>query len=100
MKKKELFATHRAQIFLTGRVQGVGCRYTVESIALEIGLGGWVKNLPDNRVEIICEGTKENIEAFVQKIKGSALGPNIKKISCDWTKPTNTFKDFRIEFYY
>lgn len=103
MKKNtndKLTVTHRACLVFTGYVQGVGFRYTVEKIALEIGLLGWVKNLPSNQVEIVCEGTKENIELLVHRIKKSALGPYIKKMSCEWEKPTGKFKDFRIEFYY
>lgn len=92
--------THRARLLFKGRVQGVGFRYTVEQTALEIGLLGWVKNLPDNQVEAVCEGTKENIELLIDKIKESALGSNIKKIDCDWQKPTQEFRDFSIEYYY
>ena len=92
--------THRAHLWISGRVQGVGFRYTAEKIALEIGLLGWVRNLPENRVEIVCEGNKTKIELFTQKLKESSLGPNIKKITCDWEKPTMEFKDFCIEHYY
>ena len=100
MRKKEAVLTHRAHLLVSGRVQGVGFRYTVEKIALEIGLLGWVRNLPETRVEIVCEGTKENIELLTQKLKESSLGSNIKKIICTWGKPTLEFKDFCIEHYY
>ncbi len=99
MKKKEPPITHRAHIFFSGRVQGIGFRYTAEEIALEIGLVGWVKNISDNRVELVCEGAEDQIKLLLEKIKQSFLGQHIKKIVCDWEKPTGEFKDFRVEFY-
>ena len=90
----------RAHIFFSGRVQGVGFRYTAEKIALELGLVGWVKNLSDNRVEVVCEGTEDQIKRLLEDIKQSFLGAYVKKIDCDWEKPTGKFKDFRIEYHY
>ena len=103
MKKnlKNKSAIHcRAHIFFGGRVQGVGFRYTVERIALEIGLVGWVKNIADNRVEVVCEGTEDQIKRLLENIKQSFLGAYIKKTDCGWEKPTGEFKDFCIEYYY
>ena len=90
--------TCRAHIFYSGRVQGIGFRYTAEKLAADLGLVGWVKNLPDGRVEILCEGPKDRIELLLQDIQQSALGPYIKKTQCDWEKPTHEFKEFCIEF--
>ena len=41
---------------VSGRVQGVGFRWWVRSKAMDLGLGGWVKNLPDGRVEVVAGG--------------------------------------------
>jgi acylphosphatase len=79
-------------------VQGVGFRYTVEKIAMDLGLVGWVKNLPDGRVELVCEGPKEKIESFFKNIQMSSLGQYIKKVDTSWERPTHEFCDFRIEF--
>jgi acylphosphatase len=99
MKKKNGAAEEvRAHVFYSGRVQGVGFRYTAERLALELGLVGWVKNLADGRVEVVCEGPKEAVEIFLQRIAESALAPHIQKRVCDWEKPTHEFKDFSVEF--
>ena len=49
----------RIHAFFSGKVQGVGFRNTCATLALEIGLTGWVRNLPDGRVELFAEGPME-----------------------------------------
>ena len=97
-KKKAAAAECRAHLFYSGQVQGIGFRYTAERLALELGLTGWVKNLPDGRVELVCEGPKEKIELLIERIPKSNLGPHIRKAVCEWETPTNEFDDFRVEF--
>src|SRR5207248_2933045 len=46
---------HRRQCLFSGRVQGVGFRYTVKNIALQHNISGYVRNLPDGRVELVME---------------------------------------------
>ena len=98
MAKKQAQNTHRAHVFYSGRVQGVGFRYTAERFALELGLVGWVKNLPDSRVEVVCEGPKEKIDDFLRRLV-QELGPYIHKTACDWETPTNEFREFSVEFH-
>src|SRR5688572_13769093 len=98
MKKKTSLPSHRARVLYTGRVQGVGFRYTAERQALAAGLTGWVKNLPDGRVELVCEGSKDTIDKFLDGIKASHLGPHIKKVDVRWENPNGEFSDFTVEF--
>jgi acylphosphatase len=58
----------RKYIF-SGRVQGVGFRYTVNSIARGYNITGHVKNLPDGTVEIICQGTEKEIAAYITEVR-------------------------------
>lgn len=102
MKKKSAKPaqdTCRAHVFYSGRVQGVGFRYTAEKLALDLSLVGWVKNLPDGRVEMVCEGPKDKIETLLSEIRTSTLGPHIQKAACSWEEPSHSFDDFRVEFY-
>jgi acylphosphatase len=80
-------------------VQGVGFRHTAEQKALAASLTGWVKNLPDGRVELLCEGSKPVIEALLTEIKTCRLGPYIKKADVRWEPPTGEFTDFIVEFH-
>ena len=90
----------RAHVYYSGRVQGVGFRYTAEGFALDLDLVGWVKNLPDGRVELVCEGPKKNIEQLFLEIQKSALGRHIKNAHVNWSEPTHEFSDFTVEFHF
>ena len=92
--------THRAHVYYSGRVQGVGFRFTAEAIAHQVGVLGFVKNLLDGRVEVVCEGSKEKVDAYLEGIKNSALGKHIQKADCLWEDPSGRFTDFRVEFHY
>jgi acylphosphatase len=54
----------RATIFVQGRVQGVGFRWWVRSRALELGLVGFARNLPDGRVEVLAQGEPQAVGAL------------------------------------
>ena len=62
---------------VSGRVQGVGFRYFVQEAATVEGLIGWVRNLPDGRVEILAEGDAEAVERFSRRIE---RGPSLARV--------------------
>jgi acylphosphatase len=55
----------RRRVLISGRVQGVNFRYYTRAAAREAGVYGWVRNLPDGRVEAVFEGDSENVESVV-----------------------------------
>ena len=55
----------RVHLLIEGKVQGVFYRASSEAVARRLGLSGWVRNLPDGRVEAIAEGPAEALESFV-----------------------------------
>ena len=64
----------RFRIFVSGLVQGVGFRAYTRRVAESLGLSGWVRNLPDGRVEILAEGEEEILCHFVKEVwKGPRL---------------------------
>ena len=67
----------RNHILIKGHVQGVGYRYFCQNIADVYELTGWVKNLPDQSVEIEIQGKEENIELFTKELK---MGPSQAKV--------------------
>lgn len=56
-------------LFISGRVQGVGFRYFTQKNASALGLKGWVKNLPDRRVEAMVSGSSEKVDELIKKCK-------------------------------
>ena len=66
------------QVFYEGRVQGVGFRYTTRRIATGYDVCGWVRNLNDDRVELLASGDPEEVDAFLVGIRESELGGNIR----------------------
>jgi len=63
-----------------GRVQGVGYRYFVEKHALQLGLSGWVRNRSDGSVEIMAEGSSEDLSVFLDWCKKGPLFGSVSKI--------------------
>lgn len=86
----------RVQVFYAGTVQGVGFRYTVKSLAGGFELTGTVRNLTDGRVELVAEGTKDELSAFQQAIRESELGHFIRKEEVAWLAPQNDLRGFEI----
>ena len=86
-----------AHIFISGFVQGVGFRAFVKHHALRLGLTGYVKNLPDNRVEAIFAGSKEQIEKILANCRKGPFLSEVKDVDVIWEDPTTeTFKTFEI----
>jgi len=88
----------RIRVFAGGRVQGVAYRYFAEKQAARLGLTGWVRNLPDGRVEVLAEGPASEVEAFLDRLKA---GPSLARVdSFDVMREpaTGEFRGFRIAF--
>ena len=88
----------RAHAFYSGRVQGIGFRYTAQNIAENLGVYGWVKNLEDGRVEIAAEGEEKNLKEFLDKILKGPLNRYIKDADVAWETPSKEFNDFDVRF--
>ena len=83
-------------IFYSGKVQGVGFRYTTKNFAMGYEVSGVVKNLADGRVELIAEGMKDELEAFQQGIRESGLAHFISNEDVKWEEPHGQFRGFEI----
>jgi len=69
------------QTFFEGRVQGIGFRWSVKQIAKGFDVAGWVRNLPDGRVEMQASGEEAEVRAFVEAIGQSELRAHIRRQS-------------------
>lgn len=67
-------------VLYSGRVQGVGFRYSTKRIASGFDVTGWIKNLPDGRVELLAQAVEaDELEAFLEDIQQSSLGSHIRQ---------------------
>ena len=69
------------QVFFEGRVQGVGFRYSAKQIAMGFDITGWVRNLPDGRVEMQVMGAVDEVEAYLEAIDDSQLAGFIRTMA-------------------
>ena len=83
-------------VFYEGRVQGVGFRATVTHLARGYEVVGWIKNLPDGRVELQVSGDTEEVEAFLEAISESELKSHIKKMDTSSIPPLTEARGFEI----
>lgn len=87
----------RRTVYFSGRVQGVGFRFTTEAIASRYAVTGFVRNLPDGRVEVVAEGARAEIDRFQDAIQHTMRG-NIRGVDARNGPATREFSSFRITF--
>ncbi len=83
-------AQSRYTIYFTGRVQGVGFRFTTIRIARGYSVAGYVKNLPGRRVELVAEGDTAELDSFVETVL-EAMSGHIASHTIDRSAPTGEF---------
>ena len=93
--KAASFSAKRLHIYYSGWVQGVGFRFTAERVADSLGLTGWVKNLNDGRVEIVCEGNEQKLKDFLEKIN-AAFKAYVRDIDVEWGEAAGGLEGFDI----
>ena len=72
---------------VSGRVQGVGFRYFAQATASRDGLHGWVRNLPDGRVEAAAEGESDALDRFEQALRHGPPGARVERLEIEHTVP-------------
>ncbi|MCA9237334.1 MAG: acylphosphatase [Planctomycetales bacterium] len=85
----------RQEAYFSGRVQGVGFRYTTRSIATRFAVTGYVENLPDGRVHLIAEGEPAELRAFLAAV-ADEMEPNIRDMTTDVRPANGEFARFEI----
>jgi acylphosphatase len=86
----------RCRVLVTGMVQGVFFRAFTQKIAQKLGLTGFVRNMPDGRVEAIVEGEEETLKAMLIVLKKGSPNSHVDKIDVEWEAATNEFERFEI----
>ena len=86
----------RARLLISGIVQGVGYRWSCNREAKSIGLTGWVRNLPDGRVEAVLQGTREQVERMIKWCYRGPSEAQVSDIAVSYEDALEDFKDFGI----
>ena len=88
----------RAHVFVSGNVQGVSFRYYTTQQASKKNIDGWVKNLPDGRVEAVFEGPEEKVQEMVNWCHQGSPAARVEDVEVDWSTATDEFSDFHVRY--
>jgi acylphosphatase len=86
----------RVHVFVTGRVQGVGFRNHAKRRADQLGLRGWVRNLPDGGVEILAQGREASVDEFVAWCHHGPVLSQVLSVRVENEEATCDFWDFKV----
>jgi acylphosphatase len=86
----------RAEIKVYGRVQKAGFKDFIDEIAFNLNLNGYVKNLEDGTVGIVCEGDEAVISEFLKKININQYPIRVEKVDITYKEPTHEYKSFEV----
>ncbi len=89
----------RAHIFIEGRVQGVGFRHFTQLNAEEVGVHGWVKNLPDGRVEAVLEGPIDHLDEMIDRLEQGPGASRVDHIDVEVEEATGEFSSFEVAYH-
>lgn len=87
----------RMHVWVQGRVQAVGFRAFVQQSAYQIGVTGWVRNVGYDTVEAVAEGTREQIDRFLQMVKRGPTGSRVDESREEREPVTGEFSSFRVK---
>lgn len=86
----------RAHVHVSGRVQGVFFRDSTRQKARELGLSGWVRNLPDGRVEALFEGPSNRVRQAVQWCEDGTLEAGVENVDADFGEARGDLEGFEV----
>lgn len=91
-----MVAKVRAHVYVSGRVQGVFFRWETRYEANRWKVTGWVRNLPDGRLEAVFEGEKDKVDKLIDFCRRGPSGARVTRVDVLWEDYIGEFRDFRI----
>lgn len=91
-------AIKRVHVIIHGTIQGVYFRDYTKAEALEIGVAGWIKNMPDGTVETVVEGEEEKVEQMLKWLEKGSPGSEVTQIIVKEERPYGETGAFNIRF--
>jgi len=90
----------RAHVFVSGEVQGVFFRSKTRYEAQKHGVKGWVRNLPDGKVEALFEGEEKEVKELIEFCRRGPPGAQVANVDVIWEDYTGEFRNFEIRYSY
>ncbi|MFO7793040.1 MAG: acylphosphatase [Candidatus Saliniplasma sp.] len=87
----------RKHVFFSGKVQGVFFRANTKDKAQEFGVNGWVKNLPDGRVEAVFEGDEKKVDELIMWCKNNQPYARVDDVEIEEEDPSGEFSHFFVK---
>ena len=87
-----------AHVIVSGRVQGVFYRLETQRAAEEFGVSGWVKNLPDGRVEAMMTGDKAAVESLIGWCRQGPRAARVDRVEVSWEEEIGRFSGFDVVY--
>lgn len=78
-------------------MQGVSFRREITYLSRQLSITGWVRNLPDESVEVVAEGDKEGLDKLIQFCRVGPPGARVRNVDVDWFDFKGEFRGFRID---
>lgn len=91
-KLQQLHAT------ISGRVRGVNFRFYTEHKANKLDLTGWVRKLPDGRVEVLAEGERGNLETLLEYLHKGSPAAEVQAVDAEWKDASGSFETFKTSY--
>ena len=88
----------RVHVHISGYVTGVFFRYRTRELAQQLALRGWVRNMPDDRVEAVFEGEKGAVERMLEFCHRGPSGARVTDVEIKWEQPRGEFSDFEVRY--
>lgn len=88
----------RAEVFISGRVQGVFFRSSTRKRANSLGIDGYVRNRNDGRVEAVFEGPEQDVKQIVSWCHEGPRSARVESVDIEWTDPTDEFSGFSVRY--
>jgi len=85
-----------AEIFVSGDVQGVGYRFFTQRVAEELRVSGWVRNLPEGRVQVEVEGPRVRVDELLARLRVGPPGAVVTDMQVRWKGATGERRGFSI----
>jgi acylphosphatase len=95
-KEKNIFDLKRVHLYINGKVQGVYFRQGMKETAEKNNVKGWVKNLPDKRVEAVLEGEEDSVDAVIDWSRFGPPGAVVENLKIIIENSSKELSDFEI----